>query len=312
MPLSNEQKPHKEIFFVESENSQRLDSFISEKLDVSRSQLKHLNIVCYVNDVEKKLSHNIKLGDKIEIKNIDIKDKSDTSEIEAENIALEIVYEDESIIIVNKQEGMSVHCSAQETSGTLANAMLYHVKDFNFWQDKSRVGIIHRLDKDTSGLLIVGKNPKVIENIQAQFKDRSVEKIYHAIIIGNMRAQTEIIDLPIGRHPKYRKKMCVNKNGRNAITEYEVIETFDKEKYSLLKINLHTGRTHQIRVHLSYKGNPVVGDKIYSKSSDNYSRLMLHAKSITFNHPTTGKRMSFDSVYPKSFQDFLDKISYKA
>ncbi len=309
MASSEEQNLHNKIFFVKNENIQRLDSFLSETLDVSRSQLKHLNIVCYVNDSEKKLSHSLKLGDKVEIKNIDIKDKTSTAEIEPENIPLNIVYEDESIIIVNKKEGMSVHCSSQKISGTLANALLYHVKDFNFWQDKSRVGIIHRLDKDTSGLLIVGKNPKVIENVQAQFKERTVEKIYHAIIIGNMRAQKEIIDLPIGRHPKYRKKMCVNENGRNAITEYEVLESFDKDKYSLLKINLHTGRTHQIRVHLSYKGAPVVGDKVYSKSSDNYSRLMLHAKSISFDHPTTGERMYFDSDYPELFTNFLSKIT---
>ena len=293
-------------FLIEDNDNKRLDTFISEKLNVSRSQLKHLNITCHINGNQKKLSYNLRLNDKLEIKNIDLNIKETTSSIEPENIDIDIVYEDKSLLVINKKEGMSVHCSSQETSSTLVNALLYHVKDFDFFEDKSRVGIIHRLDKDTSGLLIVGKNAKIIDNIQNQFKNRTVTKTYHALVTGNTRYQKERIDLPIGRHPKYRKKMCVRDDGRNSITEYEVITNFDK--YGLLKINLLTGRTHQIRVHLSYKGYPVAGDKIYSKSSEKYDRLMLHAKSISFIHPITNIEMHFDSSYPKSFSDLLDKI----
>ncbi len=254
------------IIFIanESDNGKRLDVFLSEKLSISRSQLKHTNMKIFVNDNERKLSYALKINDSIKLFDINIHSADDNKCIEAENIDIDIVYEDESLLVVNKKEGMSVHCSSSEKSGTLVNALLYHVKDFDFFDDTMRVGIIHRLDKDTSGLLIIGKNAKVIENIQAQFKNRTVEKIYHALIIGNTRYNKEVIDLPIGRHPKYRKKMCVRDDGRNAITEYEVIKNFDK--YALLKINLHTGRTHQIRVHFSYKGYPIVGDKIYSLS----------------------------------------------
>ena len=181
---------------------------------------------------------------------------------------------------------MSVHCSPSERHGTLVNALLYHIKDFNFVGDKSRAGIIHRLDKDTSGIMIVGKNADIVSAIQEQFKNRTIKKIYHAIVIGVLRENFYEINLPIGRHSVYRKKMTVREDGKKALSYIKVLNRF--KKHTLIEVNIKTGRTHQIRVHCSYKGFPVAGDKIYSKSYSNYSNLMLIAKQIEFTHPISG------------------------
>lgn len=286
----------------EKDLNKRLDIFVSEKLNISRSQVKNYLSSILVNGNIKKLSYSLKLNDIVEI-NIKTDDNEEEEDILAENIDLDILYEDEYLLVVNKPCNMSVHCSPSERHGTLVNALLYHIKDFNFVGDKSRAGIIHRLDKDTSGIMIVGKNADIVSAIQEQFKNRTIKKIYHAIVIGVLRENFYEINLPIGRHSVYRKKMTVREDGKNALSYIKVLNRF--KKHTLIEVNIKTGRTHQIRVHCSYKGFPVAGDKIYSKSYSNYSNLMLIAKQIEFTHPISGKIMKFEVDYTDYFRDFL-------
>ena len=287
----------------EKDLNKRLDIFVSEKLNISRSQVKNYLSSILVNGNIKKLSYSLKLNDIVEI-NIKTDDNEEEEEdILAENIDLDILYEDEYLLVVNKPCNMSVHCSPSERHGTLVNALLYHIKDFNFVGDKSRAGIIHRLDKDTSGIMIVGKNADIVSAIQEQFKNRTIKKIYHAIVVGVLRENFYEINLPIGRHSVYRKKMTVREDGKKALSYIKVLNRF--KKHSLIEVNIKTGRTHQIRVHCSYKGFPVAGDKIYSKSYSNYSNLMLIAKEIEFNHPISGEIMKFEVDYTDYFKDFL-------
>lgn len=286
----------------EKDLNKRLDIFVSEKLNISRSQVKNYLSSILVNGNIKKLSYSLKLNDIVEI-NIKTDDNEEEEDILAENIDLDILYEDEYLLVVNKPCNMSVHCSPSERHGTLVNALLYHIKDFNFVGDKSRAGIIHRLDKDTSGIMIVGKNADIVSAIQEQFKNRTIKKIYHAIVIGVLRENFYEINLPIGRHSVYRKKMTVREDGKKALSYIKVLNRF--KKHTLIEVNIKTGRTHQIRVHCSYKGFPVAGDKIYSKSYSNYSNLMLIAKQIEFTHPISGDIMKFEVDYTDYFRDFL-------
>ena len=288
----------------EKDLNKRLDIFLSEKLNISRSQVKNYLSYILVNNNAKKLSYSLKLNDIVEI-NIKTNNNNNKEEndILAENIDLDILYEDEYLLVVNKPCNMSVHCSSSEKSGTLVNALLYHIKDFNFVGDKSRAGIIHRLDKDTSGLMIVGKNADIVSAIQEQFKNRTIKKIYHAIVVGVLRENFYEINLPIGRHSVYRKKMTVREDGKKALSYIKVLNRF--KKHTLIEVNIKTGRTHQIRVHCSYKGFPVAGDKIYSKSYSNYSNLMLIAKEIEFNHPISKEAIKFEVDYTDYFKEFL-------
>lgn len=286
----------------EKDLNKRLDIFVSEKLNISRSQVKNYLSSILVNGNIKKLSYSLKLNDIVEI-NIKTDDNEEEEDILAENIDLDILYEDEYLLVVNKPCNMSVHCSPSERHGTLVNALLYHIKDFNFVGDKSRAGIIHRLDKDTSGIMIVGKNADIVSAIQEQFKNRTIKKIYHAIVIGVLRDNFYEINLPIGRHSVYRKKMTVREDGKKALSYIKVLNRF--KKHTLIEVNIKTGRTHQIRVHCSYKGFPVAGDKIYSKSYSNYSNLMLIAKQIEFTHPISSEIMKFEVDYTDYFRDFL-------
>ena len=291
-------------FFIEEKDlNKRLDIFVSEKLNISRSQVKNYLSCILVNNSIKKLSYSLKFNDVVEI-NIKTDDnKKEDEDILAENIDLDILYEDKYLLVVNKPCNMSVHCSSSEKSGTLVNALLYHIKDFNFVGDKSRAGIIHRLDKDTSGIMIVGKNADIVSAIQEQFKNRTIKKIYNAIVVGVLRENFYEINLPIGRHSVYRKKMTVREDGKKALSYIKVLNRF--KKHTLIEVNIKTGRTHQIRVHCSYKGFPVAGDKIYSKSYANYSNLMLIAKEIEFTHPISGKIMKFEVDYTDYFKEFL-------
>ena len=291
------------LIIEEKDLNKRLDIFVSEKLNISRSQVKNYLSCILVNNSIKKLSYSLKFNDVVEI-NIKTDDnKKEDEDILAENINLDILYEDEYLLVVNKPCNMSVHCSSSEKSGTLVNALLYHIKDFNFVGDKSRAGIIHRLDKDTSGIMIVGKNADIVSAIQEQFKNRTIKKIYNAIVVGVLRENFYEINLPIGRHSVYRKKMTVREDGKKALSYIKVLNRF--KKHTLIEVNIKTGRTHQIRVHCSYKGFPVAGDKIYSKSYANYSNLMLIAKEIEFTHPISGKIMKFEVDYTDYFKEFL-------
>lgn len=281
--------------------NKRLDIFVSEKLNMTRSQVKNYLDLIIVNGQQKKLSYSLKLNDIIKIKNI--KKDFENEEPIPENIPLNIIYEDKYLIVINKPANMSVHCSSSEKSGTLVNGLLYHIKDFDFTGSKNRAGIIHRLDKDTSGLMIVGKNANIVSSIQYQFKKRTVKKIYHAILVGLLKENFLEINLPIGRHNLYRKKMTVRSDGKEALTYIKVLRRF--KNHTLVEINLKTGRTHQIRVHSSYKGFPVAGDKIYSKSFSKYDGLMLVAKEIEFTHPITKEILKFEIDYPYYFRNFL-------
>ena len=297
----------KKVFFkIENEEdaNKRLDIFLSEKLNITRSQVKNYLDFIIVNGGQKKLSYSLKLNDIIIVENKEnfIKENS-CEEPKPENIPLNIIYEDKYLLVINKPANMSVHCSSSETRGTLVNGLLYHIKDFDFTGSKNRAGIIHRLDKDTSGLLIVGKNANIVLSIQEQFRKRTIKKIYHAILVGLLKENFLEINLPIGRHSLYRKKMTVREDGKEALTYIKVLRRF--KNHTLAEINLKTGRTHQIRVHCSYKGFPVAGDKIYSKSFSKYDGLMLMAKEIEFMHPITKEIMKFEIDYPNYFRDFL-------
>ena len=298
---------NEESFFKienEADANKRLDIFLSEKLNITRSQVKNYLDLIIVNGGQKKLSYSLKLNDIIIVENKEnfIKENS-CEEPKPENIPLNIIYEDKYLLVINKPANMSVHCSSSETSGTLVNGLLYHIKDFDFTGSKKRAGIIHRLDKDTSGLLIVGKNANIVLSVQEQFRKRTVKKIYHAILVGLLKENFLEINLPIGRHNLYRKKMTVREDGKEALTYIKVLRRF--KNHTLAEINLKTGRTHQIRVHCSYKGFPVAGDKIYSKSFSKYDSLMLMAKEIEFMHPITKEIMKFEIDYPNYFRDFL-------
>ena len=294
------------FFKIENEEdaNKRLDIFLSEKLNITRSQVKNYLNSIIVNGRQKKLSYSLKLNDIVIIENKEnfIKENSE-EEPKPENIPLNIIYEDKYLLVVNKPANMSVHCSASETSGTLVNSLLYHIKDFDFTGSKKRAGIIHRLDKDTSGIMIIGKNANIVLSIQEQFRNRTVKKIYHAILVGLLKENFLEINLPIGRHNLYRKKMTVREDGKEALTYIKVLRRF--KNHTLAEINLRTGRTHQIRVHCSYKGFPVAGDKIYSKSFSKYDGLMLVAKKIEFVHPITKETMNFEVDYPSYFGEFL-------
>ncbi|MCZ9961887.1 RluA family pseudouridine synthase [Brachyspira hyodysenteriae] len=294
----------KSFIITEDDIGKRLDTFISEKLNITRSQVKNYLTSIIVNGIEKKLSYSLKLNDNIIIDSENIfKEKTDTANPIPENIDLDILYEDKYLLVINKPAGMSVHCSPSEMSGTLVNALLYKIKDFDFVGNKERAGIIHRLDKDTSGLMIIGKNANIVSSIQEQFKNRTIKKIYHAIVVGVLKDNYLEINLPIGRHHVYRKKMTVREDGKEALTHIKVLKRFNS--HTLIEINLKTGRTHQIRVHSSYKGFPVAGDKIYSKSFSKYSGLMLVAKKIEFMHPITKELLDFEIDYPDYFTNFL-------
>ncbi|WPC22887.1 RluA family pseudouridine synthase [Brachyspira hyodysenteriae] len=294
----------KSFIIIEDDIGKRLDTFISEKLNITRSQVKNYLTSIIVNGIEKKLSYSLKLNDNIIIDSENIfKEKTDTANPIPENIDLDILYEDKYLLVINKPAGMSVHCSPSEMSGTLVNALLYKIKDFDFVGNKERAGIIHRLDKDTSGLMIIGKNANIVSSIQEQFKNRTIKKIYHAIVVGVLKDNYIEINLPIGRHHVYRKKMTVREDGKEALTHIKVLKRF--KAHTLIEINLKTGRTHQIRVHSSYKGFPVAGDKIYSKSFSKYSGLMLVAKKIEFMHPITKELLDFEIDYPDYFTNFL-------
>lgn len=294
----------KSFIITEDDIGKRLDTFISEKLNITRSQVKNYLTSIIVNDAEKKLSYSLKLNDNIIIDSYNIfKEKIDTANPIPENIDLDILYEDKYLLVINKPAGMSVHCSPSEMSGTLVNALLYKIKDFDFVGNKERAGIIHRLDKDTSGLMIIGKNANIVSSIQEQFKNRTIKKIYHAIVVGVLKDNYIEINLPIGRHHVYRKKMTVREDGKEALTHIKILKRFNS--HTLIEINLKTGRTHQIRVHSSYKGFPVAGDKIYSKSFSKYPGLMLIAKKIEFMHPITKETLDFEIDYPDYFTNFL-------
>lgn len=296
-----------ERIVVDTDNV-RLDAFISGENDkMSRTMIQKLieDGEVLVNGNKKKLSYKVQIGDVIEI---NIPEPKET-DIRAQNIPLEIVYEDNDIIVVNKPKGMVVHPANGNPDGTLVNAVMALCKgSLSGIGGEIRPGIVHRLDKDTSGLIIVAKNDLAHINMSKQIKDRQVKKIYIALVKGNISEDEATINMPIGRSTKDRKKMAVRKDGKEALTHFKVLKRY--EKYTLLEIKIDTGRTHQIRVHMAEIGHPVVGDIVYSNGKNEFGieGQMLHARSLDFRHPITGKQMHLEAELPQYFKDVLKKL----
>ena len=297
---------------VDNENAgTRLDAYIASKMDsISRTNVKRLveEEHITVNGKSSKVSYKVQLNDEIDIEIPEAKEL----DIKAEDIPIDVVYEDSDIIVVNKPKGLVVHPANGNWDGTLVNAVMAICKDsLSGIGGEIRPGIVHRLDKDTSGLLIIAKNDQAHLNMSNQIKDRQVKKIYYALVRGVVPENEATINMPIGRSTKDRKKMAVTKDGKEAITHFKVIERFNK--YTLLEVKIDTGRTHQIRVHLSQIGYPVVGDEVYSNGKNEFGvhGQLLHAKSLDFKHPITGKSMHLETELPKEFETVLKQLKQK-
>lgn len=299
-----------EKLIVNLNNSgERLDAFVANQIDsLSRTMVKKLveegNIK--VNGQSQKVSYKVQENDVIEVAIPEAKEL----DIKAENIPVEVVYEDSDIIVVNKPKGLVVHPANGNWDGTLVNAIMAICKDsLSGIGGEIRPGIVHRLDKDTSGLLIIAKNDDAHLKMSNQIKDREVKKIYYALVRGVVPENEATINMPIGRSTKDRKKMAVTKDGKEAITHFKVIKRFNK--YTLLEVKIDTGRTHQIRVHLSEIGYPIVGDEVYSNGKNEFGihGQLLHAKSLDFKHPITGKQMHLEAELPEEFMNVLKKLN---
>ncbi|MEG3251956.1 RluA family pseudouridine synthase [Streptococcus suis] len=283
----------------------RLDKALSDLTDLSRSvaneQIKAGQVL--VNGQPKKAKYSVQVGDVLtyqipEVEEIDYV---------AEDIPLEIVFQDEDVAVVNKPQGMVVHPSAGHTSGTLVNALLYHVKDLSGINGVLRPGIVHRIDKDTSGLLMIVKNDDAHTKLAAELKDKKSLRKYWAIVHGNLPNDRGVIEAPIGRSEKDRKKQAVTAKGKEAVTRFQVLERFGD--YTLVELTLETGRTHQIRVHMAYIGHPVAGDEAYGprKTLKGHGQF-LHARTLGFTHPRTGEVVEFTAEAPAIFQEALEKL----
>lgn len=289
---------------VEMQNG-RLDKVCSEIFpDYSRSQIKQLldggNIT--VNGKTEKAKYKVKSGDVIRLEEPETR----TLELRPENIPLDIVYEDDDVIVINKPQGMVVHPAPGHDEHTLVNALLYHCP-LSTINGTFRPGIVHRIDKDTSGLLMVAKNDKAHRSLAKQLKDKTNIREYVALVHGRIAEDEGTINAPIGRSLKDRKKQAVVKDGRNAVTHFEVLKRY--RDYTFVKCILETGRTHQIRVHMKYIGHPLVGDPLYGpKKTIKGNGQFLHAGKLGFVHPTTGKLLIFEAPLPKIFQECLEKL----
>lgn len=258
-----------------------------------------------VNGKIEKASYKTKLDDKIQIEEVIAKE----IELKAQDIPIEVIYEDSDIIVVNKPKGMVVHPANGNPDGTLVNAIMNICKDsLSGIGGEIRPGIVHRIDKDTSGLLIIAKNDKAHIKLSEQIKNREITKRYVALVRGVIKENNATIDMPIGRSDKDRKKMAVKKDGKNAVTHFDVIKRYNGFTY--LNIKIDTGRTHQIRVHLSEIGYPIVGDSVYSNGRNPFGveGQMLHAKSLEFTHPTTGRTLKLEAPIPEYFEEVLNKL----
>ncbi len=291
------------VVFDDGEN-RRLDVFVSVSAQITRSNASKIisDGQVRVNGQVRDKNYKLKSGDRVDINILPPKEYTVT----AENIPIDIVYEDDDLLVVNKPKGMVVHPASGNYSGTLVNAIMYHCGDtLSGINGVMRPGILHRIDKNTSGLLIVAKNDTAHNFLAGQIKEHSFTREYEAVVYGNLNNESGTVDAPIGRHPIKRKQMAVtDKNSKNAVTHYEVVERFGK--FTHLKLSLQTGRTHQIRVHMSYIGHPVAGDDVYGpkKVITKLCGQCLHARKIGFVHPN-GKYMEFSSPLPDYFESFL-------
>lgn len=297
------------IRISENAEGKRLDAFLAEEIEnMTRSRIQKLiqEECITVNGLSVKSNCRIKENDEIDI----VIPKAKECQIEAEEIPLDIVYEDSDMLVINKPQGMVVHPAAGNYSGTLVNALMAHCgKNLSGINGEIRPGILHRIDKDTSGLLMVAKNDMAHIGLSEQIKEHSLTREYIALVHGKIKEDSGTIDAPIGRDEKDRKKMTITqKNSRNAVTHFFVLERFSR--YTLVRCRLETGRTHQIRVHMSKNGHPIVGDKTYGvkKEGFNLEGQLLHAGKIGFIHPKTNEYMEFCSDIPKYFEQVLDKL----
>lgn len=295
-------------YIVEEDIGKRLDAYISARNDkLTRTAVQRLieqgHIL--VNAKKQKSSYKVSENDVITIEEVGAKE----IELKAEEIPVDVIYEDNDIIVVNKPKGMVVHPANGNPDGTLVNAIMAICKDsLSGIGGEIRPGIVHRLDKDTSGLLIIAKNDIAHVKMSNQIKNHEVKKTYIALVRGVIKENEATIDMPIGRSTSDRKKMAVNKNGKNAVTHIKVLKRYDK--YTLLEVNIETGRTHQIRVHLSHIGYPIVGDYIYSNGKNEFGVIgqCLHAKFLEFVHPITNKEMQLEAPIPEYFQEIINRL----
>ena len=279
----------------------RLDEYVKNKFDVSRSKAQKLNAdnLVLVNKEHKNNSYIVEENDIVEL----IENKEYIpSKFKSENIPLDIVYEDKDLVIINKPSGMVVHPASGNYENTLVNALIYR---YNLDDTNVRSGIAHRIDKDTSGLVIVAKNDKTLELLTDMFKNKEIKKTYVAIVDGVINNKSATINAPITRDVKDRKKMMVGKDGKNSITHFYVIKTFKNNTY--ISLNLETGRTHQIRVHMAYIGHPVTNDKVYGKENTSFGQY-LHASKLEFIHPITKKEMIVEAPLPEEFIEKLKEL----
>ena len=292
-----------------SENGIRIDRYLSEKnAELSRSYLQKLlkEQGITVNGREVKANYKVQAGDEIRISLPDLSEP----DILPEDIPLDILYEDEDVMMVNKPKGMVVHPSAGHTSGTLVNAILFHCQgNLSGINGVMRPGIVHRIDKDTTGALLICKNDVAHRDLAEQLKEHSIKRRYRAIVSGNLKDDEGTVEGPIGRHPVDRKKMAINyKNGKEAITHYKVLERFGNATY--IECRLETGRTHQIRVHMTSIGHPLLGDEVYGSGKNPYhlQGQALHAMVLGFVHPRTGEYLEFTAPLPEYFTNLLEKL----
>lgn len=297
-------------YVIEEESvGRRIDVFLTENIsDLSRNTVQKLieSNSIFINDKTIKSNYKLRLNDIVNV----IVPKPKALDIAEENIPLNILYEDSHIIVINKDKGMVVHPAPGHYSGTLVNALLYHCKgSLSSINGIMRPGIVHRIDKDTSGIIVVAKSNLAHQNLVSQLSSHSMTREYNALVFNNIKEDNITINAPIGRHKIDRKKMCVtSKNSKSAITYIDVLEKYGK--YTFIKARLETGRTHQIRVHMSYRGNPLVGDIIYGKEKQPFDTKgqMLHARILGFNHPITSKYIEFTSSLPEYFESILNKL----
>ena len=304
--------PEYNFVINEDQEDERLDKLCARLLpDSSRSFIQKLikdgNVL--LNGRSTKPSCSLKDGDRVLIR----MPEAVLPDIPAEDIPLDIVYEDSDLLVVNKAKGMVVHPAPGHYSGTLVNALMYHCKDLSGINGVMRPGIVHRIDRDTSGLLVICKNDSAHNNIAAQLKEHSIERIYQAICTGRLKESDGTVDAPIGRDPNERKRMAVHSsllNAKSAVTHYHVIEQFDQ--YAHISCRLETGRTHQIRVHMAYIGHPLLGDEVYNHHKSNIHPeepgQVLHAGVLGFVHPSSGEFMHFEAPLPGYFQNLLKKL----
>lgn len=289
------------------EKGERLDTFLAQSIEnITRSRVKNSiekGLVKVNSNEQKKSGYTLKEGDVVEI----MFEEATTLSAVAQDLPIDILYQDEDFLVINKAQGMVTHPATGSPDGTLVNALLYHVKDLSGINGVLRPGIVHRLDKDTSGLIMVAKNDSAHLSLSKQIAEKSAKRYYIALVDGNIKEDSGIVEQPIARHRIDRKKMAIDKEGRYAKTAFKVLERF--QKYTLVEYELFTGRTHQIRVHSSFIHHPVVGDSVYGGSNKfGLAGQLLHAFKLVLAHPRTGEIMTFEAKIPDYFETVLNKL----